>query len=53
LIDGSAGLLGDGDMLPTGDRAWWQRHRERVEQAARRAGGQPPEENALRGMHSP
>lgn len=37
LIDGSAGLLDRGDMLPEGDAAWWQRHHDRVEQAARRA----------------
>jgi uncharacterized damage-inducible protein DinB len=35
LIDGSAGFLDRGDMLPDGDAAWWQRHRDRVEQAAR------------------
>lgn len=37
LIDGSAGLSGPGDLLPDGDRSWWERHRERLEQAARTA----------------
>jgi hypothetical protein len=38
LIDGSAGLSDGGEMLPDGDRAWWQRHRKRLEQAARQVG---------------
>jgi uncharacterized damage-inducible protein DinB len=38
LIDGSAGFLDPGDLLPSGDAAWWQRHRDRLEEAARRAG---------------
>jgi uncharacterized damage-inducible protein DinB len=38
LIDGSAGLSDGGEMLPDGDAAWWQRHRERLEQAARQVG---------------
>ena len=38
LIDGSAGFLDRGEMLPPGDHAWWQRHRDRVEKAARQAG---------------
>lgn len=39
LIDGSAGLLQGHDNLPGGDPAWWHRHRNRVEAAARLAGG--------------
>ncbi|MCX0244235.1 DinB family protein [Streptomyces drozdowiczii] len=39
LIDGATGLRrGNEDMAP-GDEAWWLRHRERVESAAREAGG--------------
>jgi uncharacterized damage-inducible protein DinB len=38
LIDGSAGLSDGGEMLPDGDEAWWQRHRKRLEQAARQVG---------------
>ncbi|OKJ70357.1 DinB family protein [Streptomyces sp. CB02460] len=39
LIDGATGLRrGNEDMAP-GDEAWWRRHRERVEGAAREAGG--------------
>jgi len=37
LIDGSAGLHPDGEGLAAGDEAWWQRHRERLEQEARKA----------------
>ena len=36
LIDGAAGLARDGGMLPDGDRTWWERHRARLEQAARK-----------------
>ena len=37
LIDGSVGLLnGDENMAP-GDRAWWERHRSRLERIAREA----------------
>jgi uncharacterized damage-inducible protein DinB len=39
LVDGSAGLADTGAMLPEADRAWWRRHRDRVEEAARQAGG--------------
>jgi hypothetical protein len=39
LIDGSAGLLERHDNLPPGDAAWWAGHRDRVEAAARLAGG--------------
>ncbi|MYW13745.1 DUF664 domain-containing protein [Streptomyces sp. SID2563] len=39
LIDGATGLRrGSEDMAP-GDEAWWRDHRERVESAAREAGG--------------
>ena len=39
LIDGSAGLLKGHDNLPSGDPAWWAHYRDRVEAAARLAGG--------------
>lgn len=39
LIDGSAGLRADHDNLAPGDDAWWAGYRERLEQAARTAGG--------------
>ena len=38
LIDGEVGLRADNDNLPEGDAAWWQAYRDRVEDAARRAG---------------
>ena len=37
LIDGAAGLNASGEGLPAGDTAWWRRHRERLEQEARKA----------------
>jgi uncharacterized damage-inducible protein DinB len=37
LVDGSAGLQSRGEGLPDGDSDWWQRHRERLEQEARKA----------------
>ncbi len=39
LVDGSAGLLDGHDNLPSGDPTWWRAHRDRVEAAARLAGG--------------
>jgi hypothetical protein len=39
LIDGAAGLRPGNDNLPDVDSAWWTRHRDRLEQAARTAGG--------------
>jgi hypothetical protein len=39
LIDGSAGLRRGNDNLASGDPAWWAEYRERVERAAREAGG--------------
>ena len=39
LIDGAAGLRADNDNLPPGDQEWWRSYRERVERAAREAGG--------------
>jgi uncharacterized damage-inducible protein DinB len=39
LIDGSVGHRKDHDNLPPGDTAWWESYRERVERAARQAGG--------------
>ncbi|MGI5375620.1 DinB family protein [Streptomyces sp. CA-251387] len=39
LVDGATGLrTGDGNMAP-GDAQWWEKHRERVELAARAAVG--------------
>jgi uncharacterized damage-inducible protein DinB len=40
LIDGAVGMRAGRDNLPAGvDRAWWEGYRERVERAAREAGG--------------
>jgi uncharacterized damage-inducible protein DinB len=39
MIDGAAGHRRDNDNLAQGDDAWWSDHRQRVEQAARAAGG--------------
>src|SRR5215213_6398213 len=39
LVDGAAGLRADNDNLPPGDQEWWRSYRERVERAAREAGG--------------
>jgi uncharacterized damage-inducible protein DinB len=36
LIDGAAGLRADNDNLATGDPAWWQSYRARLEQTAAR-----------------
>ncbi|MFE1249874.1 DinB family protein [Streptomyces sp. NPDC058735] len=38
LIDGSVGLTPRTSSVPQGDRAAWERHRDRLEQAAREAG---------------
>ncbi|HVB45784.1 MAG TPA: DinB family protein [Streptosporangiaceae bacterium] len=38
LIDGTAGLRADNDNLPSGDAAWWEGYRTRLEQVARRVG---------------
>jgi hypothetical protein len=35
LIDGAVGLRPDADNLPPGDRAWWDRYRDRLERVAR------------------
>ncbi len=37
LIDGTAGLRADSSNLPSGDQAWWEDYRNRLEQAARDA----------------
>ncbi|CAL9592160.1 DinB family protein [Streptomyces sp. enrichment culture] len=37
LIDGSTGQTPAADSMPEGDRAWWERHRARLERAAREA----------------
>jgi Protein of unknown function (DUF664) len=39
LIDGSAGLQAWNSNLPGQDAAWWEAYRDRVDQAARAAGG--------------
>ncbi|HJD83299.1 DinB family protein [Kitasatospora aureofaciens] len=39
LIDGATGQRSDGPNTAPGDTAWWQAHHDRVEQAARQAGG--------------
>lgn len=39
LIDGSAGLREGNDNMPAGDRQWWEDYRNRLESAARDAGG--------------
>ena len=41
-IDGAAGLRADNDNLAEGDDAWWTDYRNRVEAAARTAGGRDP-----------
>jgi uncharacterized damage-inducible protein DinB len=48
LIDGSVGLLnGDENMAP-GDRAWWERHRSRLERIAREASSAAHQATACR-----
>ncbi|MGW1145375.1 DinB family protein [Streptomyces sp. NPDC002454] len=39
LIDGAVGMNEGNASMTEGDATWWQRHRERVERAAREAGG--------------
>jgi uncharacterized damage-inducible protein DinB len=39
LIDGSVGVQAGNSNLPDGDIAWWTAYRDRVERAARDAGG--------------
>ena len=39
LIDGAVGLLEGNDNMPPGDPATWSAHRDRLERAARDAGG--------------
>jgi hypothetical protein len=39
LLDGATGLRRDNSNLPEGDAAWWAGYRDRLEQAARTAGG--------------
>jgi uncharacterized damage-inducible protein DinB len=39
FIDGAAGLRKDNDNLPSGDKAWWESYRAKVERAAREAAG--------------
>ena len=38
LIDGAAGLRNGNDNLASGDNAWWEEYRQRLERAAREAG---------------
>lgn len=40
-IDGAAGLRADNDNLAEGDASWWADYRNRVDAAARAAGGDP------------
>jgi len=37
LIDATVGLTSQSTNMPSGDEAWWQSHRDRVEHAARQA----------------
>ncbi len=37
LIDGAAGHRKENDNLPSGDRAWWESYRAKVERAAKEA----------------
>jgi Protein of unknown function (DUF664) len=37
LIDGAAGLLADDDHLPSGDPAWWEEYRDKLERVAQEA----------------
>jgi uncharacterized damage-inducible protein DinB len=37
LIDGAVGYRKESDNLPTGDRAWWESYRAKVERAAKEA----------------
>ncbi|MFF7989590.1 DinB family protein [Kitasatospora xanthocidica] len=39
LVDGATGQRPDGINTPEGDADWWEAHHDRVEQAARKAGG--------------
>ncbi|MFI9614354.1 DinB family protein [Streptomyces sp. NPDC052023] len=39
LIDGAVGMREDNTSIPTGDSAWWEEYRGRLERAAREAGG--------------
>ncbi|HEY7177134.1 MAG TPA: DinB family protein [Micromonosporaceae bacterium] len=38
-IDGAAGVRAGNANLPAADRGWWESYRERLEEAARQAGG--------------
>jgi uncharacterized damage-inducible protein DinB len=38
LIDGAVGKHPDADDMPPGDQAWWENHRNQIEQAAQKAG---------------
>jgi hypothetical protein len=37
LLDGSVGMSVSNTSLPTGDPAWWEKHRNRLEEAAKEA----------------
>lgn len=43
MIDGAVGMRSDVDNMAPGDRAWWDGYRRRLEDVARRVGGQPPD----------
>ncbi|MFC0597271.1 DinB family protein [Streptomyces palmae] len=38
LVDGAVGMTDGNDNMPSGDPAWWQGYRDRVERAAQEAG---------------
>lgn len=42
LIDGAAGMNEGNSSLPSNDPAWWEEYRDRVERAAKEAGGKAP-----------
>lgn len=41
LTDGAVGMEKGNDSMPSGDAAWWEKHRDRLERAAREAGRDP------------
>jgi Protein of unknown function (DUF664) len=42
LVDGAAGLWAGNDNLPTGDRAWWEDYRARLQRVAEEAAARAP-----------
>jgi len=41
LTDGAVGMEKGNDSMPSGDAAWWENHRDRLERAAREADRKP------------